>query len=167
MDASAYINKKNKTTAEQCKDILVAVMPLLEECENWENDTLFGLLKEYAASSGVKAAAVMWAVRVAIARQAVTDVVSHAVAGQLLGKQLIYIEAGSGAKTPVSIDTVRAIRQAIDVPLIVGGGITTEQQMLLVFSAGANIVVVGNHFEQHPEDLPRFLQAKQSYVHTN
>ncbi len=72
MDASAYINKKNKTTAEQCKDILVAVMPLLEECENWENDTLFGLLKEYAASSGVKAAAVMWAVRVAIARQAVT-----------------------------------------------------------------------------------------------
>jgi putative glycerol-1-phosphate prenyltransferase len=102
-----------------------------------------------------------------IARQAVTDVVSHAVAGQLLGKQLIYIEAGSGAKTPVSIDTVRAVRQAIDVPLIVGGGITTEQQMLLVFSAGANIVVVGNHFEQHPEDLPRFLQAKQSYVHTN
>ena len=102
-----------------------------------------------------------------IARQAVTDVVSHAVAGQLLGKQLIYIEAGSGAKTPVSIDTVRAVRQAIDVPLIVGGGITTEQQMLLVFSAGANIVVVGNHFEQHPEDLPRFLLAKQSYVHTN
>jgi putative glycerol-1-phosphate prenyltransferase len=102
-----------------------------------------------------------------IARQAVTDVVSHAVAGQLLGKQLIYIEAGSGAKTPVSIDTVRAVRQAIDVPLIVGGGITTEQQMLLVFSAGANIVVVGNHFEQHSEDLPRFLQAKQSYVHTN
>ena len=102
-----------------------------------------------------------------IARQAVTDVVSHAVAGQLLGKQLIYIEAGSGAKTPVSIDTVRAVRQAIDVPLIVGGGITTEQQMLLVFSAGANIVVVGNHFEQHPEDLPRFLLAKQSYVHIN
>ena len=102
-----------------------------------------------------------------IARQAVTDVVSHAVAGQLLGKQLIYIEAGSGAKMPVSIDTVRAVRQAIDVPLIVGGGITTEQQMLLVFSAGANIVVVGNHFEQHPEDLPRFLLAKQSYVHIN
>ena len=102
-----------------------------------------------------------------IARQAVTDVVSHAVAGQLLGKQLIYIDAGSGAKTPVSIDTVRAVCQAIDVPLIVGGGIITEQQMLLVFSAGANIVVVGNHFEQHPEDLPRFLQAKQSYVHTN
>ena len=102
-----------------------------------------------------------------IARQAVTDVVSHAVAGQLLGKQLIYIEAGSGAKTPVSIDTVRAVRQAIDLPLIVGGGVTSEEQMLAAFSAGANIVVIGNHFEQHPEDLPRFLQTKQSYVRNN
>ena len=102
-----------------------------------------------------------------IARQAVVDVVSHALAGQLLGKELIYIEAGSGAKTPVSIDTIRAVRQAIDLPLIVGGGITSLEQMLLAFSAGANIVVVGNHFEQHPEHLPRFLQAKESYVHTN
>jgi putative glycerol-1-phosphate prenyltransferase len=102
-----------------------------------------------------------------IARQAVTDVVSHAVAGQLLGKQLIYIEAGSGAKTPVSIDIIRAVRQAVDLPLIVGGGVTSEEQMLAAFSAGANIVVIGNHFEQHPEDLPRFLQAKHSYVHNN
>jgi putative glycerol-1-phosphate prenyltransferase len=102
-----------------------------------------------------------------IAHQAVADVVSHAVAGQLLGKQLIYIEAGSGAKTPVSIDIIRAVRQAIDLPLIVGGGVTSEEQMLAAFSAGANIVVIGNHFEQHPEDLPRFLQAKHSYVHNN
>ena len=102
-----------------------------------------------------------------IAHQAVADVVSHAVAGQLLGKQLIYIEAGSGAKTPVSIDTIRAVRQAIDLPLIVGGGVTSEEQMLAAFSSGANIVVIGNHFEQHPEDLPRFLQAKHSYVHND
>lgn len=102
-----------------------------------------------------------------IARQAVADVVSHAVAGQLLGKQLIYIEAGSGAKTPVSIDIIRAVRQAIDLPLIVGGGVTSEEQMLAAFSAGANIVVIGNHFEQHPEDLPRFLQTKHSYVRNN
>ena len=102
-----------------------------------------------------------------IARQAVADVVSHAVAGQLLGKQLIYIEAGSGAKTPVSIDTIRAVRQVIDVPLIVGGGIISPEQMLSAFTAGANIVVIGNHFEQYPQHLPRFIQAKQSYVHTN
>jgi putative glycerol-1-phosphate prenyltransferase len=100
-----------------------------------------------------------------IAQKAVADVVSHAVAGQLLGKQLIYLEAGSGAKKPVSTDTIRTIREAIDIPLIVGGGITSEQEMLAAFSAGANIVVIGNHFELHPEALPRFLQAKLSYIH--
>ncbi len=102
-----------------------------------------------------------------IAQGAVVNVINHAVAGQLLGKQLIYLEAGSGAKTPVSTEIIRAVRQVIDVPLIVGGGITTEQQMLSAFSAGANIVVVGNHFEQHPEALPRFLQTKRSYIHGN
>ena len=102
-----------------------------------------------------------------IAQEAVTDVVSHAVAGQLLGKQLIYLEAGSGAKKPVSTDTIHIVREAIDIPLIVGGGITSEEEMLAAFSAGANIVVIGNHFEQHPEALPRFLQAKLSYIHDN
>jgi putative glycerol-1-phosphate prenyltransferase len=100
-----------------------------------------------------------------IAQEAVEKVVSHAVVGQLLGKQLIYLEAGSGAKKPVSTDTIRIVRDTIDIPLIVGGGITSEQEMLAAFSAGANIVVIGNYFEQHPEALPRFLQTKRSYIH--
>lgn len=102
-----------------------------------------------------------------IAQEAVADVVSHAVAGQLLGKQLIYLEAGSGAEKPVSTDTIHIVREAIDIPLIVGGGITSEEEMLAAFSAGANIVVIGNYFEQHPEALPRFLQTKRSYIHDN
>lgn len=102
-----------------------------------------------------------------IAQEAVEKVVSHAVVGQLLGKQLIYLEAGSGAKKPVSTDTIRIVRDTIDIPLIVGGGITSEQEMLAAFSAGANIVVIGNYFEQHPEALPRFLQTKRSYIHGN
>lgn len=102
-----------------------------------------------------------------IAQEATFDIVSHAVTGQLLGKKLIYLEAGSGAKTPVFTETIRIVREAIDIPLIVGGGITYEQEMLAAFSAGANIVVIGNHFELHPEALPRFLQAKLSYIHDN
>lgn len=102
-----------------------------------------------------------------IARENVADVVNHAVAGQLLGKQLIYLEAGSGAKTPVSTETIRAVRNAIDLPLIVGGGITSEREMLDAFSAGANIVVIGNHFEKNPQALSTFLQAKLSYDHGN
>ncbi|MBR1591919.1 MAG: glutamate--tRNA ligase [Ruminococcus sp.] len=72
MDNSLYINKKNKTTPELCKQILNECLPLLENLESWDNDSLFALLKEYSASSGIKAGAVMWAVRIAVARQGIT-----------------------------------------------------------------------------------------------
>ena len=48
------------------------VLPLLESAENWDNDSLFALLKQYSADSGKKAGAVMWAVRIAIARKGIT-----------------------------------------------------------------------------------------------
>ena len=72
MESDLYTNKKNKTTPEICKEILTDCLPLLETVERWDNDTLFAVLKEYAASKEKKAGAVMWAVRIAVARQAVT-----------------------------------------------------------------------------------------------
>ena len=72
LDLANYTNKKNNTTPELCLRILQEVQPLLAACEDWQNDTLFELLKAYAAESGVKAGAVMLAVRLAVARQAVT-----------------------------------------------------------------------------------------------
>lgn len=72
MDSSLYTNKKNKTTPENCKEVLADCLPLLEAVESWDNDTLFSVLKEYASSKEKKAGAVMWAVRIAIGRQAVT-----------------------------------------------------------------------------------------------
>ncbi len=72
LDAEAYTNKKNKTTPELCLQILQQVRPLLADVADWDNDTLFALLKQYAADSGHKAGAVMWAVRIAVARKAVT-----------------------------------------------------------------------------------------------
>ncbi len=72
MSTDLYTNKKNKTTPEICREILTEVLPLLESAEDWSNDTLFAVLKEYAVSHGKKAGAVMWAVRIAIGRQAVT-----------------------------------------------------------------------------------------------
>ena len=72
MTSDLYTNKKNKTTPELCKTILEETLPLLEGVENWDNDTLFALLKQYAADTERKAGAVMWAIRVAIARQSVT-----------------------------------------------------------------------------------------------
>ncbi len=70
--ADDYVNKKNKTTPETCKQMLEASYEILNSIANWKNDEIFAKLKEYAEQSGVKAGAVMFAVRVAIARVAVT-----------------------------------------------------------------------------------------------
>jgi len=93
-----------------------------------------------------------------IAQEDVEQVVATAVAGELLGHHLIYLEAGSGAKIPVSIELIQRVREAIKVPLIVGGGITSPQAMQAAWKAGADIVVIGNHLEQHPKQLKLFCR---------
>ena len=87
------------------------------------------------------------------------DIVDTAIAAQLLGFQSVYLEAGSGAETPVPTRTIQQVRQHLYVPLIVGGGIRTTEQMQDAFAAGADIVVIGNHFESHPEQIPLFCHA--------
>ena len=80
------------------------------------------------------------------------------VAAELMGKQAIYLEAGSGAKTPISTEIIAAVRAAVEGTLIVGGGIRTPEAMNAAYKAGADIVVIGNHFESHPEELEKFCQ---------
>ena len=72
MDSSLYTNKKNKTTPESCLEVLKDCLPLLEAVSDWNNDQLFAVLKDYAASKEKKAGAVMWAIRIAVARQGIT-----------------------------------------------------------------------------------------------
>lgn len=74
-------------------------------------------------------------------------VVATAQAGEMLGHQLIYLEAGSGAKQAVPINMIKAVAQNIKIPLIVGGGITTLQGIQLAHAAGADLVVIGTAFE--------------------
>ena len=90
-------------------------------------------------------------------------IIDTCIAAELMGKKAIYLEAGSGAKTPVSPEIIREVRKNTSVTLIVGGGIRTPEAMQAAYSAGADIVVIGNHFESHPEDLNSFLTAKRSY----
>ncbi len=70
--------------------------------------------------------------------------VAHALAGQYLGMRFIYLEGGSGAKEPVPPEMIRAVKQAINVILIVGGGIRSKEQALAAAEAGADIIVTGN-----------------------
>ena len=88
----------------------------------------------------------------------INRIVDTAIAAEMMGKQLIYLEAGSGAVNPVSEEIIRAVRGATVIPLVVGGGIRTPEQMKRAHAAGADIVVIGNHFESHPEELTAFCQ---------
>ena len=72
---------------------------------------------------------------------------AHALAGQYLGMHFIYLEGGSGAKTPVPSEMIRTVKKTIDIPLIVGGGIRTKNQAIVAASAGADIIVTGNIIE--------------------
>ena len=78
----------------------------------------------------------------------ITRIQDTALAAVYLGKQLVYLEAGSGAKTPVSTDIISTVSQTIDIPLIVGGGIRSKAGITAAFNAGADIVVVGTAFEE-------------------
>lgn len=96
-----------------------------------------------------------------IPQKELDTIISTAIAGQLLGKQLIYLEAGSGAKTPVAPDIIRAVRAQLNTPLVIGGGICTPAAMLQAYDAGADIVVIGNHFEQKPDEIVGFVRIKR------
>jgi len=93
-------------------------------------------------------------------RDAIDDVVSTALAGQLLGHKLIYLEAGSGAQNPVPTELIKAVKKAIDIPLIVGGGLTSTDAIKQAYEAGADIVVVGNYLETHLENMMDFCAVR-------
>jgi phosphoglycerol geranylgeranyltransferase len=86
-----------------------------------------------------------------------------AMAGELLGLRYIYLDGGSGAMKPVSADMIRAVRQAVDLPLIVGGGINTAEKAATALEAGADVIVVGNHIEKNPGFLAEVSHTIAAY----
>jgi putative glycerol-1-phosphate prenyltransferase len=89
--------------------------------------------------------------------------VATAVAGELLGNKLIYLEAGSGAKNHVSPDMVAAVSKNIQVPLIVGGGIRSVAVLNQLFNAGADIAICGNILEETPDLLEKFITTTRNF----
>jgi putative glycerol-1-phosphate prenyltransferase len=85
-----------------------------------------------------------------------------ALAGQLLGMKLIFMDAGSGAKFPISEGVIKAVSSKLSIPLIVGGGIRTPERAVASAKAGADVIVVGNAIE----DDPTLLMEISSAVHS-
>lgn len=77
-------------------------------------------------------------------------VVATALASEMLGFRLVYLEAGSGALNPVGPAVISAVRAAVSLPLIVGGGLRTPEAVSAAFDAGADMAVVGTAFERNP-----------------
>ncbi len=77
--------------------------------------------------------------------------VCTAMAGEMLGLKLIFMDAGSGALNPVSEAVVSAVKKSIDIPLIIGGGVKSAEKASALFDAGADVVVVGNAIEGNKE----------------
>ncbi len=75
-----------------------------------------------------------------------------ALAGEMLGLKIIFMDGGSGAQNPISEEMIKEVRDSIDIPLIVGGGISSGEKAIANCNAGADIIVVGNAIEKD-EDL--------------
>lgn len=85
-----------------------------------------------------------------------------AMAGEMLGMKLVYMDAGSGAKRPITETMIEKVSRSIEIPLIVGGGITEPEKAYRNCKAGADIIVVGNAIEKDPSLIKEISTAVHS-----
>jgi len=93
-----------------------------------------------------------------------TDIaLATALAGEMLGNKMIYLEAGSGAKNHLPLSMIKALKTHLSVPIIAGGGIRTAETAKNIFEAGADIIVVGNALEENPGFLRELKNVFADY----
>ena len=85
-----------------------------------------------------------------------------AMAGEMLGMKLIYLDSGSGARFPVSNKMVGEVKKNINVPVIVGGGIKTPEKASEICRSGADVIVIGNVLEKDPNLISEIANAIHS-----
>lgn len=86
-----------------------------------------------------------------------------AMAGEMMGLRLIYLDAGSGAEEPVAPEMIQKVKESIDIPLIAGGGLNTGEKIDKALEAGADIIVIGNGIEKGHDLLDEAMALIKSY----
>lgn len=86
-----------------------------------------------------------------------------AMAAEMLGMSCIYLDMGSGAAKCVHPAMIEAVKQAVELPVIVGGGIRTPAELNKVYEAGADVAVIGNALEINPQLFPDFLTCRDTF----
>lgn len=151
-DAILFLSLLSGRNADYLIDKQVQAVPLLEKTQLEVISTGYILIE-----SGKTTAVQRVTNTLPLNRTDVDAITNTAKAGELLGKKLIYLEAGSGATYEVPVEVITSVKNKIDIPLIVGGGIRTKTQIENAFIAGADLVVIGTAFE---EDQQFFEQLK-------
>ncbi len=86
-----------------------------------------------------------------------------AMAGEMLGMKLIYMDSGSGARRPISESMIEQVSKVIEAPLVIGGGIKDPEKAYLNCKAGADIIVIGNAIEKDPSLIKEMSAAIHSW----
>ena len=86
-----------------------------------------------------------------------------ALAGEMLGLKMIFMDGGSGALNPISTKMIRSVSKTIDVPLVIGGGINSGKKAIENCKAGADIIVVGNAIEKNEGLINEIAISIQEY----
>jgi len=82
-----------------------------------------------------------------------------ALAGEMLGLKLIFMDGGSGAQNPISEEMITEVSKSVDTPLIIGGGISSGKKAAANCKAGADIIVVGNAIEKNENLIVEIANA--------
>lgn len=151
-DAILFLSLLSGRNADYLIDKQVQAVPLLEKTQLEVISTGYILIE-----SGKTTAVQRVTNTLPLNRTDLEVITNTAKAGELLGKKLIYLEAGSGATYEVPVEVIASVKNKINIPLIVGGGIRSKTQIENAFIAGADLVVIGTAFE---EDQQFFEQLK-------
>ncbi len=142
-DAVLYLSLLSGTNAEYLVGQQLKAVPFLKENALEVIPTGYILIDGGSHSAVAKVTGTQ-----AIAQSQEEHILELVQMAQYLGKHCVYLEAGSGATTPVNGTIIEKASKVLNIPLIVGGGIKTGQQLALAYKSGADMVVMGTAFEQ-------------------
>ncbi len=89
--------------------------------------------------------------------------IATALAGQYMGMKLIYMDAGSGAEKPIPAQMISAVKEQLDIPIMIGGGLNTSFKVKSACEAGGDIIVIGNALEKDLTLLKEFNSIIKSF----
>ncbi len=141
-DALLYLSVVSGRNPEHLIGKHVLAAPLIKRCGIEPISTGYMLIE-----SGARTTAEYMSGSQPIPRNKPEIAAATALAAEYMGMKLIYLESGSGAELTVPPKMVKIVSSTVSVPVIVGGGIRNAQTASQMVSAGAKIVVIGNHFE--------------------